>query len=491
VTPANLHDVSITPEEIRYEPLGPADAWNIHIDRGNPTQAGWVPTDHDNEAPDEGPEPVRATVRNQLIRAAAFETGALENLYQAAPGATVSIAREDEGWEEQLADAGRNAETAFTDQLAGYNLAYEFAKDGRGYQMNEGFIREIHEVATASQATYPVTVNGHEETRPLHHGQYKTDENKVINRFGRIKNYAPPVDVAIEMHTLISGYNQLQEAGAEPYALAAYLHWGITRIHPFDDGNGRVARIAASVIFFQAYGFPLTIFSDRKRTYLQALEAADAGKPRDFVDYVWWRAADIHHWRNELMEIHTATRTATSISDIQQIIAAQQNAAEPPKELAQRVGDYLLAELETRLRAALSGVASLEIRHEDFYHYVTGDFTVLQTQSRRLEIRVDEPLHALVTRQIAFTYANQAADHAVIVLTVSPGLSGDSLELKLRHNDCSPQLSTEAQARIDSYLTVLTTRLTAQLRDELEAAARANGTLPNLEPNTATDTQNE
>jgi hypothetical protein len=56
---------------------------------------------------------------------------------------------------------------------------------------------------------------------------------------------------------------------------AAWLHHAFTQIHPFQDGNGRVARALASLVFIKGGWFPLTLTRDDRTAYIEALEHAD------------------------------------------------------------------------------------------------------------------------------------------------------------------------------------------------------------------------
>lgn len=62
------------------------------------------------------------------------------------------------------------------------------------------------------------------------------------------------------------------------------MHHRFTQIHPFQDGNGRVARCLASLVFIQASWFPLVLTRDDRAIYIEALEEADQGNLSDLIN---------------------------------------------------------------------------------------------------------------------------------------------------------------------------------------------------------------
>jgi len=83
--------------------------------------------------------------------------------------------------------------------------------------------------------------------------------------------------VASEMDRLIHLHDEHAHAGVPAHIAAAWLHRAFTQIHPFQDGNGRVARALASLVFIKGGFFPLVVNRDDRARYIEALEAADAG----------------------------------------------------------------------------------------------------------------------------------------------------------------------------------------------------------------------
>jgi len=86
-------------------------------------------------------------------------------------------------------------------------------------------------------------------------------------------------------------FEQLADADeAPPAVLASWAHWSIARIHPFFDGNGRMARLWQDLLLFH-HGLTCAIIrpEDRK-DYLAALEKADEGDFNLLIQLVTMRA---------------------------------------------------------------------------------------------------------------------------------------------------------------------------------------------------------
>ncbi|CAM6090762.1 unnamed protein product [Calypogeia fissa] len=67
----------------------------------------------------------------------------------------------------------------------------------------------------------------------------------------------------------------LEASAVDPFLACAWLQRTFLRIHPFADGNGRVARIISSVPLLKAGLPPLVVSSARKASYFDTLIEAD------------------------------------------------------------------------------------------------------------------------------------------------------------------------------------------------------------------------
>ncbi|MCK6524703.1 Fic family protein, partial [Myxococcota bacterium] len=146
-------------------------------------------------------------------------------------------------------------------------------------------IRELHLRVTRDQRTVMgLSAEGRPIYLPMPHGVFKDRPNNPRRPDGRVHEYCPPERVADEMDRLLV---ILEEAPDDPIVRAAWLHHGLSCVHPFADGNGRLARTLASAPLVAAGLPPLEVADeDREGRYLPALRAADAGDLGPFVGFI-------------------------------------------------------------------------------------------------------------------------------------------------------------------------------------------------------------
>jgi hypothetical protein len=94
------------------------------------------------------------------------------------------------------------------------------------------------------------------------------------------------MDTQSEMERLASELTSDAFGSAHPVLQAAYAHYALVAVHPFADGNGRVARALASVYLYRSARLPLIVFYDDRPSYFDALAAADLGNASNFVRFV-------------------------------------------------------------------------------------------------------------------------------------------------------------------------------------------------------------
>ncbi len=143
--------------------------------------------------------------------------------------------------------------------------------------LTEYFIRTLHQTMLREDYTVYRQLPGGETTSyVVHAGCYKTRPNSVITPTGERFEYASPEETPALMTDLVNWYNRsTNENKFSPVELAAIFHYRYIRIHPFEDGNGRIARLLMNFILLR-YGYPMIVIrSKNKKAYLEALGKAD------------------------------------------------------------------------------------------------------------------------------------------------------------------------------------------------------------------------
>ena len=222
----------------------------------------------------------------RLRREWSIETGIIENVYTLDRHVTQTLI--EKGIDAALIPRGASnrdgVEVAriITDHLEALEGMFDFIRGDR--PLSTSYIKTLHSALLRNQETYAaVDQFGHLFETRLEKGLYKTSPNSPTRPDGQLHEYCPPEHVAAEMDQLVAMHLRHQEAGIAPEIEAAWLHHRFTQIHPFADGNGRVARAIASLIFIRAVWFPMIVKRDDWSRYIDALEKADDGDLRTLV----------------------------------------------------------------------------------------------------------------------------------------------------------------------------------------------------------------
>ena len=225
----------------------------------------------------------------RLQREWAIETGIIERLYTWDRGVTEVLI--EQGIESSIIShrggvSQRDAEhiqAVINDHLGIVEGLFSYVKGEE--PLSEYFIRGIQAQFTAHQDfTEAVTESGDLIKVTLQKGEYKTLPNNPRRPDGAIHAYCPPALTKEEMESLIRMYREA-ESTYRPEVKSAWLHHRFTQIHPFQDGNGRVARALASLVFLREGLFPLVVRESDRQKYIGALESADAGDLSPLVSF--------------------------------------------------------------------------------------------------------------------------------------------------------------------------------------------------------------
>lgn len=171
--------------------------------------------------------------------------------------------------------------------IKGHNEVLDVLSDVARQQeeLTESAIRELHKILLVERyQSDAVTADGIRTKRWIEVGTYKTAPNHVVTATGQTHFFATPEETPAKMAELVDWYRAARDAGElHPVILAATFHYRFVSIHPFDDGNGRMARILMNLILMQFGYLPVVLKQEHKGDYFLALQRADAGDLSDFI----------------------------------------------------------------------------------------------------------------------------------------------------------------------------------------------------------------
>ncbi len=214
----------------------------------------------------------------RLVRSLSIETGILERLYDLDRGTTEALILH--GFAEDLVSrSSTDIEPSLLidilrDQEAAIRLVVDCVTEKR--ELTKGVLHELHTILTRHQATTKaVDQFGNRIEIPLRKGAFKEHPNNPTRPDGGIHEYCPPIHVDSEIEKLLRWLPEYKSD--DPILVAAWLHHRFSQIHPYQDGNGRVARALVTLVLLQVNLLPLVIDRDLRTDYVKALETADVG----------------------------------------------------------------------------------------------------------------------------------------------------------------------------------------------------------------------
>jgi Fic family protein len=161
------------------------------------------------------------------------------------------------------------------------------------------FLKEINAILLKGiEWTPAINEHGHPVRKRARPGEYKKQPNHVLQFDGNIHYYLDPLQVPGAIEHLCAQLDEAEQSKTHhPIIVAALSHYEFVRIHPFDDGNGRGARLLMNLILMKAGYPPAVITTEQRRAYLAAIRAADDGDRSRFCTFI----ADTLHATEKLV----------------------------------------------------------------------------------------------------------------------------------------------------------------------------------------------
>ena len=180
--------------------------------------------------------------------------------------------------------------------------------------LTEVFIRNLHQILLKEPyEVEAVTPEGIRARRTITIGDYKTTPNNVRTSTGEMYYFTPPDQVKPAMSDLIDWYRRMEGAKEHPIIIASTFHYRFVRIHPFDDGNGRMARLLMNMILIR-HGYTVAMIQREGRDdYIDHLEGAD--RSEDLTEFINYIASCCEYSLN----LHLKAARGESIEDVDDI----------------------------------------------------------------------------------------------------------------------------------------------------------------------------
>jgi Fic family protein len=182
--------------------------------------------------------------------------------------------------------------------------------DAGDLQLDESLLKELHGTVTRGL--------GREEDphfKPQHEGEWRDGRAVVFNHLTqRVMHEGPPHgEVPARMTSMFDWLSRKLADGKEsPFVLAGVMHYGITDVHPFADGNGRVARLFQVALLMKAEVLPGRMFfferfyAEDRNAYYAALQSV---REQTFNMGTW-----LHYFLGGLAEEYE--RVAATVEDL-------------------------------------------------------------------------------------------------------------------------------------------------------------------------------
>jgi len=251
---------------------------------------------------------VLPAVADQLRASARVGTVHYSNLIEGNELPLIEAERAARG---QLAPDTR-AKIELVNYVSALNLIDRRLADG-SLELTPEFLKELHKAVADGL--------GREEDphfKPHHEGEWRDGEAAVVDRMTQqVMHQGPPQpEVEPRMRGMFAWLDAMLERQRDPpFVLAGVMHYGITDVHPFADGNGRVARLLQVALLMNADVLPGRMFSferyyaEDRNAYYRALRSV---RERTLNMEAW-----LHYLLAGLAEEYE--RVATTVEDLSEL----------------------------------------------------------------------------------------------------------------------------------------------------------------------------
>ncbi len=290
-------------------------------------------------------------------------------------------------------DTMGNAKMQDYEEMKAHNIGLEWMKSiaqDKNRLLSEMFIRELNKIILVRDF-YKTSHDG-DYRYEIKVGVYKTRPNSVITSTGEMFDYASPEETPQLMNDLVQWYRSEEQSGKmKVEELAALFHYRYIRIHPFEDGNGRIARLLVNYILLR-HNYPMIVIrTDDRDNYLDALHQCDllTGKiPYDGANAALEQIKPLVDYISGILETKLATLIKFVKDEIPDFVEAKDPVNDPvddpvkrfEKEILSLIGENphisydKLAEKTSRSRATIRRIIK-QLKEENRIERIGSDKT--------------------------------------------------------------------------------------------------------------------
>ena len=176
------------------------------------------------------------------------------------------------------------------EEMKAHDVAIDYTRSLAGEEqvIGESDIRQLNKIILKEPfLKYAETPDGQPTQKRIVPGQYKTQPNHVRTATGELHRFAEPEETPPLMEEWTRDFRRDLKRSAYPLPLfLAESHWSFIHIHPFDDGNGRTARLLANYALLRNNLPPIVIKSDDRDRYISGLQNADLGRILPLAEFM-------------------------------------------------------------------------------------------------------------------------------------------------------------------------------------------------------------
>jgi len=181
-------------------------------------------------------------------------------------GNTITLRQAEELLEHNITPPGKSLREVY--EIVNFRKLREFLGEYKG-DVSERLIRKIHAIIMENLLEAP--------------GEYRRIQ-VLIEKAEH--EPPPPFEVPELMKVLIEWYRRNRRR-MHPFELAVLLHTKFVTIHPFVDGNGRVARALLNFVL-QKHGYPtLYLGLEHREKYLDAVAEGNKGNYKPIIEFMY------------------------------------------------------------------------------------------------------------------------------------------------------------------------------------------------------------